>query len=142
MNDENGCSEEHELEKIRLQKMQALMEAKKRQEAAKEQAVSVFEKVDYVLKLVMEPDAYSYLMKLKTSDPQVYQLIFNELITEEVLQQIDYLITIIRQRGGVNKRIPLDAIIFLERKIKGVKSKIQVKRADGDMMDLGSYLTK
>ena len=142
MNDDNRTSDEHELDKIRLQKMQALMEAKKRQEAAQERAVSVFEKVDYVLQLVLNPDAYSYLMNLKTTEPQVYQLIFNELITEEVIQQVDYLIAIIRQRGGVNKRIPLEAIIFLERKIKGVKSKIQVKRADGDMMDLGSYLTK
>ena len=142
MSENNENSEEHELEKIRLKKMQALMAAKKQQEAAKEGAVSIFQKVDYVLKLVLDTDAYAYLMKLKSTEPQVYQLIFNELITEEVIQQIDYLIAIIRQRGGVNKRIPLDAIIFLERKIKGIKSKIQVKRADGDMMDLGSYLTK
>jgi DNA-binding TFAR19-related protein (PDSD5 family) len=142
MTDKENNSEEHELEKLRLQKMRALMEAKKQQEAAKERVTSIFEKVDYVLKLVLDPSAYSHLMTLKSTEPPVYQAIFNELITEEVIQKIDYLIAIIQQRGGVQKRIPLDAIIYLERQIKGVKSKIQVKRGDGEMMDLGSYLTK
>ncbi len=142
MNDKEKESDQHELDKIRLQKMKALMDAKREQEAAKERAGSIFEKVDYVLKIVLDPDAYTYLAKLKSTEPQVYQVIFNELITQEVIQKIDYLIAIIQQRGGVQKRIPLDVIIYLERQIKGVKSKIQVKRGDGEMMDLGSYLTK
>ncbi|GAH22005.1 unnamed protein product, partial [marine sediment metagenome] len=58
-----------------------------------------------------------------------------------VIQSIDYLLTIIQQRGGVPKKIPLDAIIYLERKVKGIRSKIQVKRGD-NLMDLGSFLTK
>jgi hypothetical protein len=36
----------------------------------------------------------------------------------------------------------VDVIIFLERKIKGIKGKIQVKQGNGEMMDLSSYLSK
>jgi len=42
----------------------------------------------------------------------------------------------------VPRQIPLDAIIYLERKVKGIKSTIKVKQGDGEVMDLGSYLTK
>ena len=49
-------------------------------------------------------------------------LIFNELISPDVVQNIDYLISIINPQT-LGKRIPLDVIIMLERRIKGVKSK-------------------
>jgi len=64
------------------------------------------------------------------------------LVSPEVMQNIDYLLAIIAQRGSVPRRIPLDAIIFLERKVKGIKGKIKVKRGDSEMMDLGSFLKK
>ena len=72
----------------------------------------------------------------------VYQAIFNELVSPDVITNIDYLIAIINRQGGVPRKIPLDAIIYLERKVKGIKGKIQVKKGDGEMMDLGSFLTK
>ena len=71
----------------------------------------------------------------------MYQSIHGELISPDVVQSIDYLISLIRSRGGIPRKIPLDAIVYLERKAKGIRSKIQVKRGD-DMMDLSSYLTK
>ncbi|GAH16750.1 unnamed protein product, partial [marine sediment metagenome] len=58
------------------------------------------------------------------------------------ITDIDYLVAVISRQGGVPRKIPLDAIIYLERKIKGIKGKIQVKKGDGELMDLGSYLTK
>ena len=134
--------DEHELDKIRMKKMAALIEAKKRQEGAQERSVSVWEKIDYVLKVVLAPNAYAHLNKLKSNEPQVYQNIFNELVSPEVIQNVDYLLAIIQKSGGVSRRIPLDAIIFLERKVKGIKSKIKVKRGSGEIMDLGSFLTK
>jgi len=129
--------EQHELEKIRMKKMKAMMEAKKRQE----RVVSISEKIEYVLKIVLASDAYSYLNKIRNKEPNVYQAIHNELISPEVIQNIDYLLTIIQQRGGIQKKIPLDAIIMLERKVKGIRSKIKVQRGD-DIMDLGSFLSK
>ena len=124
-----------------MRKMKAIMDAKKHQELIKDRVVSISEKVEYVLKVVLAPDAYNYLNSIRDKEPNVYQAIYNELINPEVIQSIDYLLAIIQQRGGVPKKIPLDAIIYLERKVKGTKSKIQVKRGD-ELMDLGSFLTK
>ncbi len=141
MNESDKDFEQHELEKIRMRKMKAIIDAKKQQEFAKDRVVSISEKVEYVLKVVLAPEAYNYLNSIKSKEPNVYRAIYNELINPDVIQSIDYLLAIIQQRGGVPKKIPLDAIIYLERKVKGIKSKIQVKRGD-DLMDLGSFLTK
>lgn len=138
----SGDNDQHELDKIRMKKMQALMEAKKRQEQTQQASSSIYEKIDYVLRAVLHTDAYTYLMNIKSNEPYVYQAIFNELVSADVINSIDYLVSIIQQRGGVSKQIPLDVIILLERKLKGIKGKIQVKRGDGDAVDLGSYLTK
>ena len=140
MNDKEKVPDQHELDVIRMRKMKALMEAQKRTQVAQERSTSLYEKVDYVLKAVLTPDAYSYFNDLKSKEPVVYQNIFNELISPDVIQNIDYLASIISTKA-LTKRIPLDVIIMLERKIKGVKSKIQVKRGD-ETLDLGSYLTK
>lgn len=141
MSEERNNLEQHELEKIRMRKMRAMIEAKKQQVAAQERVISISDKVDFVLRVVLAPEAYNHLNKLKNNEPGVYQRIFNELISPDVLQSIDYLLSIIKQRGGISRKIPLDAIIYLERQAKGIKSKIQVKRGD-DMMDLSSFLTK
>jgi len=135
-------NEKHELDKIRMKKMKALMDAQKRKEASQKQVMSLWDKIDYVLRVVLMPDAYSYLTNLKTNEPHVYQRIISELVSSDVTQNIDYLMALIAQQGGVARRIPLDIIIFLERKIKGIKSQIKVKQGDGDMMDLSSYLSK
>jgi len=141
MNEINKDSEQHELDKIRMRKMKAIMDAKKQQELVKDRVISITDKVEHVLKIVLAPEAYNYLNSIKGKEPNVYRAIYNELINPEVIQSIDYLLAIIQQRGGVPKQIPLDAIIYLERKAKGIKSKIQVQRGD-EMMDLGSFLTK
>ena len=134
-------NEKHELEKLRLKKMKALMEAKKREEAALEKRVSIGDKLEYILKIVLSPDAYSYLNNLKQNEPNVYSRIYSELISPDVVENIEYLLSIIRLRGGVPRKIPKDAIIYLERKVKGIKSKIQVKRGD-ELLDLSSFLSK
>lgn len=142
MSQDNKDDEQHELDKIRMKKMKAIMEAKKRIDASQKQVMGLWEKVDYVLKVVLMPDAYSHLNNIKINEPQVYQRIINELVSADVLQNIDYLLAIINQQGGVPRKIPRDVIILLERKMKGIKGKIQVKQGDGDIMDLSSYLSK
>ncbi len=141
MNNENKDFDQHELEKIRMKKMRAMMEAKKRKEATQQRIISTSEKIDFVLKVVLASDAYNHLNNLRINEPYVYQTIYNELISPDVIQNIDYLLTIIKSRGGVPRKIPLDAIIYLERKAKGIKSKIKVQRGD-DIMDLSSFLSK
>jgi len=142
MDDHNDDNEQHELEKLRLKKMKALMDAQKRQQATQERVISINDKVIYVLRAVLASDAFSYLEKISSNEPMVYQAIFNELVSPDVINNIDYLIAIINRQGGVPRKIPLDAIIYLERKVKGIKGKIQVKKGDGEIMDLGSFLTK
>ena len=142
MNEHNNDDEQHELEKLRMRKMKALMDAQKRHQVTQERVVSFNDKVLYVLRAVLAPDAFSYLERINSNEPMVYQAIFNELVSQDVIANIDYLIAIINRQGGVPRKIPLDAIIYLERKVKGIKGKIQVKKGDGEMMDLGSYLTK
>jgi DNA-binding TFAR19-related protein (PDSD5 family) len=139
---ENKDNEQYELEKIRMRKLKALMEAQKKTQQSQEKVVSIWDKVDFVLKAVLMPDAYSYLNSLKTDESSVYQRILNELVTPDVIQNIDYLIGILRQRGSVPRKIHKDIIILLERKVKGIKGVIKVKQGDGEMMDLGTYLTK
>ena len=141
MSENNNDIDQHELKKIRMRKMKAMIEAKRRNEAVQERVVSISDKINYVLKVVLAPDAYTYLNKIKERELHVYQKIYGELISPDVVRSIDYLISIIQRRGGIPRKIPLDAIIYLERKAKGIRSKIQVKRGN-DIMDLGSYLTK
>ena len=142
MDEQNDDSEQHELEKLRLKKMKTLMDAQKRQQATQERIYSINDKVIFVLKAVLASDAFSYLEKIKSNEPMVYQAIFNELVSQDVIRNIDYLVAVISRQGGVPRKIPLDAIIYLERKVKGIKGKIQVKKGDGEIMDLGSFLTK
>ena len=142
MSENEKDKDQHELDKIRLRKMQMIMEQQKQQQDSQQRIVSVGEKVDYLLKVVLQPDAYSYFNKIREKEPHVYRWIYNELISPDVIQSIDYLLSIISRQGGVPRRIPLDVIILLERKAKGIKGSIKVKQGDGEMMDLGSYLTK
>ena len=139
MSQNNKDNDQHELEKIRMKKMKALMDAKKMQQATQEFMTNIDQKVDYILKIVLMPEAYSHLNNIKETEPQIYQKIFNELVGPEVMENADYLLAVISRQGGVPRRIPLDVIILLERQVKGIKGKIQVKRKD-ETMDLGSYL--
>jgi DNA-binding TFAR19-related protein (PDSD5 family) len=91
MSQNNKDNEQYELDKIRMKKMKALMEAQKRKEASQKQIMSLWEKVDYILKVVLMPDAYTRLSNLKTNEPSVYQRVINELISADVIQNIDYL---------------------------------------------------
>lgn len=140
MNDTDEV-EDNELERIRKKKMQELLNKKKQQEQTQQHRSSLEEKVDFVLKTVLEPAAYQHLNQLKENEPNVYQYVRQELVGQDVVQNIDLLIMLIRRQGGVPQKIPRDVIRYLERKAKGVKSKIQVKRGD-EMMDLGSYIKK
>jgi len=92
MDESNKDQEQYELEKLRMKKMKALMEAQKRQQANQERVVSINEKITYVLRVVLALDAFSYLEKIRTNEPRVYQAIFNELVSPDVIANVDYLI--------------------------------------------------
>ncbi len=140
--DENRNKEDsHELDRIRMQKVKALLEAQKRKQQQEERKSSIQDKIDYLLRVVLSPEAHAYFNKLKQAEPWVYQKIYNELISPDVIRNMDYLLAIISRQGGVPRRIPVDVIMYLERQVKGIKGTIKVKRGD-EVLDLGSYLTK
>ncbi|MHA1726551.1 MAG: hypothetical protein ACTSXH_17225 [Promethearchaeota archaeon] len=140
--DENRNKEDtYELDRIRMQKIKELLEAQKRKQQKEELKSSFQDKIEYLLRVVLDPEAYTYFNKLKQAELWVYQRIYNELISPDVIRNIDYLLAIIARQGGVPRRIPVDVIMYLERKVKGIKGTIKVKRGD-EILDLGSYLTK
>ena len=44
--------EQHELDKIRMKKIRSLMEAQKKKQVSQERMSNLWEKVDYILKIV------------------------------------------------------------------------------------------
>ena len=63
-----------------------------------------------------------------------------ELISQKVIENINVLITLINGGEVVLRKIPLEAIKYVERQVKGIKSSIKVKRANEEAVDLTSYL--
>jgi len=69
MDESNKDQDQHELEKLRMKKMKALMDAQKRQQASQEKNISINDKIVYVLRVVLAPDAFSYLEKIRVNEP-------------------------------------------------------------------------
>lgn len=132
--------EERELEKIRMQKLKKIVEQKQMQDVVVKEQQAFYEKIDWVLTRAMMPDAYNYLNRLKNLEPNVYWAIYKQLISQKVSDNIDVLITLINRGEAVLRRIPLEAIQYVERQVKGIKSSIKVKRANEEAVDLTSYL--
>ena len=132
--------EEFELEKIRMNKLKMMMEKQKMQEIQNKQKKHIYDKIDVVFRAILSPDAYNHLINLKNSDSKVYWAIFNTLVTPSVMERIDLLLMIIKERRSILKRMPLETIVYLERKFKGIKPSIQVKRRDEEAVDLSTYL--
>lgn len=132
--------EERELETIRMNKLKMMMGKKKMQEIQNVQQKQIYDKIDAVFRAILSPDAYNHLVNLKNSDPKVYWAIFNTLVTPSVIEQIDLLLMIINERNALLRRMPLETIVYLERKFKGTKISIKVKRRDEEAVDLSSYL--
>jgi DNA-binding TFAR19-related protein (PDSD5 family) len=116
-----------ELERIKLRKMEELrkqMELKEKLEQSKKKSSETKKKV---LTAVLEPAAFQYLEGLRKRDAPTAQEIEN-LITRLVLsQQLKYKLEL----------IDLEA---LERRIKGIESKITIKRRGSDEIDLTEKL--
>lgn len=132
--------EEHELETIRMNKLKMMLEKQKMQEFQNVQQKQIYDKIDGVFRAILSPDAYNHLINLKNSDPKIYWAIFNTLVTPSLIDKIDLLLMIINERSAILRRMPLETIVYLERKFKGTKISIKVKRRDEEAVDLSSYL--
>ena len=139
---ESSSDMDHELEVLRLKRLQQIMALKKQKETEQKTIGSISQKIEIIMRVILTADAYTYLKTIKQRDEQVYNRIMNELLPPDVLNEIDTLLMYYRQgmlRSGV---IDLIEIQYLERQILGIDSQITIKKRNQESTSLGSFLRK
>ncbi len=118
--------DESELAMIRRKKVAELMARDKAQKAERERKTKVDVGRGNLLKRFLEPDALTYLEKLKQNEPDVGAKV------EEV---IIYLVV----NKGIREVFGQTEVIYIERQVKGEEPKIRIER-DGEVSDFGQYV--
>ena len=130
-----------ELKRIRFQRLQELMRQKQEAEArAKHRAPTLADKVDMLLRVLMQPAANEYLNEIRKRNLQLYNQIRSGFFPPEIMAEIDTLMEYYRQgmiRTGI---ISLDEVQILERQILGISSTITVKKQGEKATSLSSFL--
>jgi len=86
-------------------------------------------KVGILMTWVLMPDAYRYLSMIMATEPEVCRKMMTHLLSPMDVKSLDIYLDAIRTRGhGPKKRITLNTIIRLERKIKKIRGKIFIDR--------------
>jgi hypothetical protein len=136
-------SDDFELERIRLEKMKAMMKAQEMRKIQEERAKNqptLADKLDMLLNVLAEPQASQYLAMIKQRNIEVYNKIRMNLLPPQIMQEIDELMMYLA-RGQIRRNIiGLTEVQQLERKILGIESQIIVKRRDQDAQSLTTYL--
>jgi DNA-binding TFAR19-related protein (PDSD5 family) len=142
--DENKTPDDevdHELEKLRLKRMQSLIQQKQRQtQQSQGNYLTLEDKIRMVVQIIMTPEAFHYFLEIKERDVAVYQRIQEIILPPEIMSQLDLLVQY-AGRGMLRPNI-IDKIQIqqLERKLLGIGPKITVKKRDGESTDLNSFL--
>ena len=108
--------------------------SKKEQEIRKTMADQVKvgnmnQKIGFLLPYLTEPDAYRYLFTLLQLEPVVCQHIMDHLFPPRDLKNLDMYVDVVTKKGhGPKKKISLITIMKIERKVRGIKNKIEVDR--------------
>ncbi len=139
--------------KIKLEEKQALdkwkqeyiklrVEQLRQEEEGKGEMERMNYKMSWLLHQTLTPEAYEWLDSLREYDHETCNIIVRQIIDDDAMAAIDNIIAVIYQSGGtpMKDRINLYDLVNVWRKIKGVKSKIQVKGRDGEMIDLSDYV--
>ena len=140
-NSNDGESEEvdHELEKIRLKRMESLLRQQQKSQRPNN-GFSQQDKIRVVLQAIMTPEAFRYYLSIKDRDENLANRILQILLPPSVMQQLDLLIQYLSQGMLRSNIIDMLQIQQLERKILGIGPKITVKKRDGESTDLNSFL--
>ncbi|MHA1820512.1 MAG: hypothetical protein ACTSU2_00495 [Promethearchaeota archaeon] len=140
---ENDDDEDEELKMLRLKRMQELLKRKQLYEKQKEQRANVLDintKIDMIVKAILTPDAYQYLMGIKERDSNLYHRIRGIIIPPQIINEIDALMYYMRQgrlrTGVVNKT----EIQIIERKLLGIGPQITIKKRNEESKSLSSFL--
>lgn len=133
--------EDPELKRLRMQKLQKILEQKKQAELQANQRVPTTEdKIDQLLNVLLTPDAKQYLETIKTRDIATYQKIRYEIFPPQVMHELDLLMSYY-MRGMIRRGIiSRTEIRYLERKALGIGSQITIKKQGEDAKSLGDFL--
>ncbi len=133
--------EDFELKRLRMKKLQKIMEQKKRQEQQnKQKNLSMADKEDMLLNVILDPQAQAYLEAIKQRNLELYNKIRTQLFPPQITSKIDVLIHYLRRgmiRQGIIDRLTIQ---HLERKLLGIKSQIKIKKRGEEMTSLDSFL--
>lgn len=140
-NKPNSSNEDLELERIRLQKLSQIMKAKQAAEMRANQKIpTTAEKVDLLLKVLMQPDAMAYFNEIKKRSVSVYNAVRAQLFPPDVMAELDTLMNYYRQGMIQQGIISMTEIQLIERQVMGVSSSITVKKQGEKAVGLGSFL--
>lgn len=130
---------DHELEKLRLKKMESLL--RQQQKSQRNSAVPTHQdKINSIMQTLMTPSAYQYYQNIRVRDTNVFKRIQQIILPPPIMQQLDVLLAY-RARGMLRANIiDLIQVKQLERKILGIGPRITVKKRDGESTDLTSFL--
>ncbi|TFG20422.1 MAG: hypothetical protein EU530_03415 [Promethearchaeota archaeon] len=140
-NPKDGESEEvdHELEKIRLKRMESLLR-QQQQSQRPNTSYTQQDKIRMVLQAIMTPEAFRYYLSIKDRDENLANRILQIVLPPTVMRELDLLIQYLSQGMLRSNIIDMLQIQQLERKILGIGPKITVKKRDGESTDLNSFL--
>ena len=131
---------DHELEKLRLKRMQMAIDTKKRNEMKKQILSDNNEKINAILRVILTSDAYYYLTEIEKRNHSLYLKIREFILPPNVRQQLDLLYSYLNQgmiRSGIVSKTEIQ---YIERQILGIGSKITVKKRNQESTDLNSFL--
>jgi len=132
--------EDLELQKIRLRKMQQYIQMKKQSEEQKREILTLQNKIDMILKVLMQPDAYKYYKEIEKRDEKLFQQITSMILPPQVINEIDLLMSYLSQGMLRTGMIDLTEIQYIERQILGIGPQIIIKKRKQEAKSLNSFL--
>ncbi len=130
-----------ELHRIRMQKMQEMLNKKKLAEQRSQRTeMPIDKKMDQIITVLLAPNANHYLSAIKERNYDLYIKIRQKIFPPKIMPELDLLIQYLRQgmiRRGV---ISLIEIQQIERQILGIGSTITIKKQGQDAKSLSNFL--
>lgn len=126
---------DEQLQQIRLRKLEKIVkkqvDEKEKQETddRTRKIYIVWRKVDWVMRTLIEPEAYQFLEMIRKTEPAVYREMFKLLVDKPTIGAIDSIIDRIR-RFGIKDGQKMTKITIMKyyRNVKGIDPKIMVDR--------------
>lgn len=136
-------SDDFELERIRMEKMRAMLKAQEAaalEEQRQKNQPTFTDKLEALLSVVLEPQALQYLKQIKANNSEVYQKVVMNLLPPDLMYEIDTLMQYLA-RGQIRRGvIGLTEVQFIERKVLGIESQIVIKKRDHEAQSLTNFL--